>query len=93
MRQLIHITCVLVFALVSLAACGDKQADEFGKPGFVTEVHDGRLWVFREGSEALAQFRAVGEPAKSVTLIGVGPQGMTVRSDDKAVISDYLAAK
>lgn len=66
---------------------------DYNKPGFVAEVHKGRLWVFREGSEALKQFKEVGEPAKSVTLIGVGPNGMTVRSDDKAVIEAYLAAK
>ena len=34
----------------------------------------------------------VGEPAKSVTLIGVGPDGKTVRSDSSDVAKAYLAA-
>ncbi|WP_223272698.1 MULTISPECIES: hypothetical protein [Pseudomonas] len=28
-------------------------ASQYDKPGFITEVEDGRLWVFREGSKEL----------------------------------------
>jgi hypothetical protein len=63
------------------------------KPGYFVQVADGRLWVFREGSEAMKEYQQSGEPAKCVTLVGVGPDGMTVRSDDRQVIVDYLTAK
>ena len=45
----------------------------------------------REGSQALTEFLATGEPAKSVTLIGKGPGGVTLRSDERATIDAYLA--
>jgi hypothetical protein len=60
------------------------------KPGFRVFVEDERLWVFREGSEHLEQFLEVGEPAKSVTLIGVGPRGVSVRGAERATLDAYL---
>jgi hypothetical protein len=60
--------------------------------GFATFVRDGRVWVFREGSKDLAEFEKTGEPAKSVTLIGTGPLGMTVKAPDAETIDAYLAA-
>ena len=50
--------------------------------GYAVFHEDGRLWVFAEGSEGLAEFEKSGEPAKSTTLIGVGPGGISVRSTD-----------
>jgi len=63
------------------------------KPGFVTQVEDGRLWVFEEGSEGLAEFEQTGEPAKHVIRPGAGPGGMTIKSSDADVIDAYLHAK
>jgi hypothetical protein len=65
---------------------------EFDIPGFVTEVEDGRLWVFREGSQELKDFKASGEPAKQFTDIGNGPNGMTVKAADEQTLKDYLKA-
>jgi hypothetical protein len=62
------------------------------KPGYVAEDHDGVLWVFADGSEALAEYRASGEPAKNATLIGVGPMGRSVRSGDTATIKAWMVA-
>lgn len=62
------------------------------RPGFVTRVVDGRIWVFTAGSEDFAEFCKNGEPAKCVTRIGAGPEGQTVRSSDQAVIDAWLAA-
>ena len=91
---------IAVVGLLSLAAAASAQTTQtaqtsasFDKPGFVTEVKEGRLWVFREGSEDLAEFRKSGEPAKMVTRVGVGPNGMTIRAGDAKDIDDYLAAK
>jgi hypothetical protein len=91
---------ILVFALaLSLAAFGCTTTAQhtgpqsFNKPGFVTEVVDGRLWVFRSGSKDYDDFKKHGEPAKMVSRIGGGPNGMTIRSGDAKTIDDYLAAR
>ncbi len=63
------------------------------KPGFATYAEEGRLWVFQAGSEGHKEFLASGEPAKSVTWIGAGPRGMSMRSDDADTLLSYLAAK
>ncbi|MBU0723388.1 MAG: hypothetical protein KJ904_12530 [Alphaproteobacteria bacterium] len=83
---------------LALAACAtDSQqtakASPYDKPGFTTKVDDGRLWVFKTGSKELADFQKKGEPAKQVTRIAAGPNRMTIRSNDSAVIDAYLAAK
>ena len=54
------------------------------KPGFEVEVEDGRLWVLKPGQE---------KSGKHVTLIGAGPQGMTLRALDQVTALEYLAAK
>ena len=69
-----------------------RASQRFGRVGFETYEEDGRLWVFRPGSKDLAQFHAVGEPAKSVTLIGAGPNGMTLRGPDRGVLKSFQAA-
>lgn len=74
-------------------ATSSTAAASHDKPGFKTIVEDGRLWVFREGSKELAEFEKHGEPAKMVTRIGAGPNGMTIRSDSADTIDAYLAAK
>lgn len=75
--------------LTSLFA-GTTFASQFDKPGFVTEVEDGRLWVFREDSQELKDFRQHGEPVKQFTDIGNGPQGMTVKAADEKTLKGYL---
>jgi hypothetical protein len=84
------VVSALAFAL---AACASTTAGGYAKPGFVTEVKDGRLWVFREGSKDLEEFRKSGDLTKMVTRIGAGPNGMTIRAGDAKDIDDYLAAK
>lgn len=92
----------LALPLVLLVGCntGENSRSEavsaaasVAVPGFHTEVVDGRLWVFREDDPALQQFLDTGEPAKSVTRIGGGPDGMTIRSSDVETIDAYLAAR
>ncbi|MCG8586710.1 MAG: hypothetical protein MI757_18565, partial [Pirellulales bacterium] len=72
------------------AATIDKYMND--KPGFVTAVVDGRLWIFRPGSEDLAEFKKNGEPAKSVTFPNAGRRGMTLKAPDRETILAYLAA-
>lgn len=78
---------------ISLASCATTTGSSVSKPGFYTEVRDGRLWVFREGTKELEEFKKTGEPAHQVTRIGAGPNGVTIKSSDSAVIDEYLAAK
>ncbi|MGL4711308.1 MAG: hypothetical protein ACRCWP_01740 [Shewanella sp.] len=82
-------------ALMSLLGLGlfacVAHASEFDLPGFVTEVEDGRLWVFKEHSAELTEFKQHGEPAKQFAMIGVGPKGMTIKSADQETLDEYLA--
>ncbi len=61
------------------------------RPGFATQVVDRRIWVFRAGSAALAQFVETGDPSQRYTLVNAGPLGMTVMSADRATLDEYLA--
>ena len=78
----------------TLRAPDAETIDAFvlSRPGFVTRVQDNRVWVFAAGSKDWQDFLAHGEPAKSVTRIGVGPDGRTVKSSDAAVLDAWLAA-
>ncbi len=70
------------------------QDARYAKDGFYTELDEnGRLWVFREGSEALATFKEHGEPAKVAIRPGAGPGGITVKSIDAGTIVEYLTTK
>ncbi len=62
-------------------------------PGFAVYGDDGRLWVFRRGSSAHQTFLTKGEPAKRVTLIGEGPDGITLLGAERATLDSYLRAR
>ncbi|MNY18395.1 hypothetical protein D3C86_1517730 [compost metagenome] len=81
----------IIAALLTSLFASVSFASQYDKPGFFSEVEDGRLWVFREGSEQLKEFKAHGEPAKQYTEIGTGPDGMTVKSGDEKALKDYLS--
>jgi hypothetical protein len=72
---------------------GGAQSASYNKPGFVTEVHDGRLWVFKQDAKELAEFKKNGELGKQVTRIGAGPNKMTMKAPDAETIDAYLGAK
>lgn len=82
----------IIIAAVFCLASPFSMASAFNMPGFVTEVEDGRLWVFKEGSEALKEFEKHGEPAKQFTNIGAGPNGMTIKAADQKTLDEYLNA-
>lgn len=44
-----------------------------------TAMEEDRLWVFERGSKELGEFNAGGELAKHITLVGVGPGGLTIK--------------
>lgn len=69
-------------------------ASAFDKPGFVTAVVKGRLWVFAEGSETLAAYKASGKtPAVHTTRVKAGPEGMTIIAPEGETIVDYMVSK
>lgn len=82
-----------VATLALLFAAGFAHAAGYDKPGFVTKVENGRLWVFATGSKELADFEKHGEPTIAVSKIGEGPEGMTLRGPSVEVLDAYQAAK
>ena len=94
LRQMVVVAGIaLVAAACATTAPSTTTTASLVKPGFYTEVRDGRLWVFRDGSQELDEFKKHGEPAHQLTRIGAGPNGMTIKSSEAAVIDEYLAAK
>jgi hypothetical protein len=86
-------TVVVILLAVFVVAGAAADAGPYSKPGFVTKMEDGRLWVFRQGSKELATVESGGELAKHTTQIGAGPAGLTVKAPDNRTILEYLAAK
>lgn len=79
---------VLMLGLTTFSA----HASEHNLPGFVTEVEEGRLWVFKENSPEYEAFKQHGEPIKQFVSIGTGPDGMTIKAADQAVLDAYHTA-
>jgi hypothetical protein len=90
---------LLGFVVLASFATAQATAGETGKKGlpartgFVTHEVDGRWWIFRAGSEELAEFTKSGEPEKCITRVGVQPYKLTLRAPDLATLEEYLTAK
>ncbi len=83
-----HVTLIGAGPIGTTLKAADREtAIEYiaSKPGFKVDVKDGLNWVFRadEASEM---------PEKHVTLVGAGPQGMTIKATDRATAIQYLAS-
>ena len=52
----------LAVALSAAVVMPAIASTPYDKPGFVTKIEDGRLWVFKQGSKELEQFEQHGEP-------------------------------
>ncbi|HAS84080.1 MAG TPA: hypothetical protein DCS43_15720 [Verrucomicrobia bacterium] len=66
-------------------------ASSYDKPGFVTAVVKGRLWVFADGSPELVAFRKTGKtPAVHATRVKAGPAGMTLIAPDLSILDAYM---
>ncbi len=61
------------------------------RPGFITRIEDGRLWVFKSDSEEFQKFTEHGELAKHIIRPGAGPGGVTVKSPDAETLDSYMA--
>ena len=80
-----------VLLAMSLMMSATAFAGTYDKPGFVTHEKDGRIWVFKVGSKGEEEFKKHGEAAKQYSLIGQGPKGMTLKSDDQQTLDEYIA--
>ena len=76
----------------SAAPAAVTAAYAAAKPGFYAQEVDGRLWVFRNDDMELLTFLETGEPAKSVTMIGAGPKGETLRGPPCVIPQAALVA-
>ena len=83
---------ILVAALMVMSSMA-VASSQYDKAGFVTKIEKGRLWVFETGSKELTQFEEHGEPTISVSKIGEGPEGMTLRGPSTQVLDAYQQAK
>ncbi|MBN1686498.1 MAG: hypothetical protein JW852_07570 [Spirochaetales bacterium] len=79
---------------VTLKSTESETIDEYitTLPDWVTIIEDGRLWVFRAGSDELAKFLKEGEPAKQVARPLAGPYGMTLKGVASEDLDAYMAA-
>lgn len=85
---------ILAIAALAGALATSAFADQpYDKPGFVTKVDDGRLWVFKDGSPELADMQKNGFPEKAAMRIAAGPDGMTIKAPSDDTIQAYLDAK
>lgn len=89
------VSAVLLPAMggVAAQAAAVASADSFVKPGFEVVEHKGRMWVFRESSPELAEFRAKGAPAKHIVRPAAGPNRTTLRGIDSETLNEYIATK
>lgn len=74
------------------AAASEKKVTEpaeLQKEGFTALVEDGRLWVFRSGSQELKDHRSMGGLAKHVTLVGAGPLNTTIKGPDRVTLDAF----
>jgi hypothetical protein len=94
MRKLI---LAVLASTTLLGACATgtttAAAPSHGKTGYYTHVHDGRLWVLKEGDKDIALVSNNKEPKVVITRIAAGPNNMTVKSNSAEVIDAYLAAR
>ncbi len=79
---------------VTLKSTESETLDEYltTLPGWVTIMEDGRLWVFRAGSEGLEKFLEEGEPAKQIVRPLAGPYGLTIKGIEGEDLDAYMAA-
>jgi hypothetical protein len=61
----------------------------YDRTGLITRVKDDRLWIFRDRTKDLAEFDRGLEPVKSATVVGEGPNGMSLRAPEQETIDSW----
>ncbi|GLP98504.1 hypothetical protein GCM10007891_03580 [Methylophaga thalassica] len=62
----------MILGLTLMACSALSVASDYNLPGFVTEIEDGRLWVFKKDSKELEEFKKHGEPVNRTGKFGGG---------------------
>lgn len=91
MFKRIILAALMAGTALSAQANTATPTPQYDKAGYTTFSQDGRLWVFKEGSKELEEFKKTGEPVKQYTRIGEGPEGMTVKGASDEDLNSYLA--
>lgn len=90
LAALLSLTAMTAYAGDAELAAGEK----YSKAGFTTAIINERLWVFKADSKELAAYQQTGmEPSISASLIGEGPDGMTLKAPTADVLTEFQAAK
>ncbi len=69
------------------------RATSHERAGFSAYDLEGRLWIFREGSDAELAFLEEGPPSAHVTRPGAGPGGLTLKAVDDDVLVEWAAVR
>lgn len=92
MKKLLSSTIFAVcLSLAVGCAANNSQLTGFERPGFVTKMVDGRLWVFKEGAPELKKFEEHGELAVHIIRPAGGPKGLTLKAPDAETADAYMA--
>ncbi|MCL4758293.1 MAG: hypothetical protein KJZ96_08080 [Rhodocyclaceae bacterium] len=92
--RMIALAVAATTLFISACATGTGATkDPYARSGFYTHVHDGRLWVLKDGDKDIELVSKNKEPKVVVTRIAAGPNNMTVKSNNAEVIDAYLKAK
>lgn len=78
------------FSMLALSAFA-ADAAKYAKDGFYVHIHDGRLWVLKDGDPDIELVSKNKEPKEVTTRIAAGPDGMTIKSNKGEVIDAYMA--
>ncbi|HET98453.1 MAG TPA: hypothetical protein ENN98_07155 [Desulfurivibrio alkaliphilus] len=76
------------------ATTAAAEVVKYDRDGFVTRLDKrGHLWVFYEGSKALAAYDSKGTPAKHTVRPLAGPGRTTLKEAEDGTINAYLMAR
>lgn len=78
--------------MMTAAAFVGCQSGPYDKAGYTAIEKDNRIYIFVPNSGDYQQFKKTGELTKSVTEVGVGPEGKTVIAPEQYMIDRYVAA-
>ncbi len=93
-----NLAAATLLAVCAFAAHADEAeltaGAQYNKDGFTAAIIKERLWVFKNDSKELADYKESGiEPGISAMLIGEGPDGMTMKAPTADILTEYQAVK
>jgi len=83
----------LVYLIDGTTVKTSADQSTYDRPGFVTKLVDGRLWVLALDSPDVGRLIQGEGPEKHVTLPGAGPDRKTLKTDSRETAMHYLFSK